>query len=204
MLRFTQCALLGAVALLAGLHLDRLDVSSARGEAPDSTVEAAVRPAPARMTTSEVRAFLTRQRVPHGHLDLRILTQRVNDAAARHQLDPAMVLAVIRVESMFRPAAISHKGALGLMQILPGTGEELAMEIGFPWEGEHVLLEPDLNIELGAFYLRKMLDRFGGDREAALEAYNVGPARLARRRAAEPEAPFNYASLVLPYWQDLR
>jgi soluble lytic murein transglycosylase-like protein len=198
MRRLAQCALLGAVSVLAGQQFDRpaepTAKDPARAEAPAAPV---LRP-------SDVAAFLVRHRIRHDQIDIRSLTDRVNAAAARHAVDPAMVLAVIRVESTFQPAAVSSRGALGLMQILPDTGQALAAEMGVAWEGEHALLEPDLNIELGAYYLRKLLDRFGGDREAALEAYNIGPTRFASRRRERDPAPFVYARRVLPYWDDLR
>lgn len=201
MRRFTQSALLGAVILLSAVHLDRLQEATPK---PAPRVEASADVPSDRLTTREIEAFLVRNRIPHEHLALVPLAERVNQAARRNGLDPAVVLAVIGVESTFRPAAISHKGALGLMQILPNTGQELAAEMGVSWEGDHALLEPDLNIELGAYYLRKLLDRFDGDLAAALEAYNVGPARLAMRQRTEPEAPFRYASRVLPYWEEIR
>ena len=210
MRKLAQGALLGAVVLLAGLHLDHGFVPS-RGDGGEVSLEAGVVPADwtasaesSVVTTGHVRAFLQRNRIPFRHLDLRTLVDRVNQASARHRLEPAMVLAVIQVESTFRPDAISHKGAVGLMQILPRTGEELAAEMGVPWEGEYQLLEPDLNIELGAYYLRKLLDRFDGDRTSALEAYFQGPNRLvAWRRDRDRTIPYLYARRVLPYWEEL-
>jgi len=211
MARMVQGAVLGAIVLLAALHLDGgappspqpdQDVTRGRVEAEPSVVPAALRPA-STVTAGDFRAFLNRNRIPHQHLDLQDFVERINQAAARNQVEPAMVLAVIRVESTFQPDAISHKGALGLMQILPGTGQALAEEIGLAWEGDHQLLEPDMNIELGAYYLRKLLDRFDGDRESALEAYFQGPTRLATRRGIDSAQTYHYAHRVLPYWDDL-
>ena len=208
MRKLAQASLLGAVVLLAGLQLDRLPGAATYGAPPaDAAGEPGAaakleRSGPPTVSPGHLRAFLRSQRIPHQHLDLRELAERVNQAAARNDLEPAMVMAVIRVESTFRPAAISDKGALGLMQILPGTAQELAAELGLPWEGEHRLLDPDLNIELGAYYLRKLLNRFDGDREAALEAYFQGPTRLARMRARDRSVPLRYARRVIPYWDD--
>ena len=205
MQRLAQCAILGAAVVLAGMHLDRPGDAPRTSAPPQLSVPPASAAAPAvdELTAGEIRAFLVRNRITHD-LDLQALRHRINGAASRHGVEPAMLLAVIRVESTFRPEAISHKGALGLMQILPGTGEALAKEMGLAWQGEHQLLEPDLNIEMGAYYLGKLLNRFGGDPEAALEAYFQGPTRLAARRRTEPAAPMVYASRVLPYWEQLR
>jgi len=70
--------------------------------------------------------------------------------------------------------------------------------------GEHQLLEPDINIELGTRYLRKLLDHYHGDLDLALEAYNRGPTRLARLRAGGGEAPRVYASRVLRRREEIR
>ena len=93
------------------------------------------------------------------------------DAAARHQVSPALIKAVMLVESGFNPTALSPKGAMGLMQLMPGTAAELGVTDAF---------DPAQAIGGGAAYLRKMLDRFGGDGIKATAAYNAGPGRVQR------------------------
>jgi soluble lytic murein transglycosylase-like protein len=118
--------------------------------------------------------------------------------ARRHELDLALVMAVMHVESRFHNFAISPAGAVGLMQILPSTGEELARREGVRWRGSQTLLEPSTNVRLGTAYLRELLDRYDGDLWAALAAYNWGPGHVDRRLQEGVTLPSGYPSLV---WQ---
>lgn len=106
--------------------------------------------------------------------------------ATRNRLDPAWVTAEIRAESLFDPNARSPANAMGLMQILPGTGAEAARKAGLPWGGAQSLYEPDTNIALGTAYLRQLLDRHGGKPYEIIAAYNAGPAPLNRWRSQRP------------------
>jgi soluble lytic murein transglycosylase len=184
MRRFGLSALLGAAVLLAGIRLEPsptpdLAADPGSGGSVHRSAPPPVLPAASpQLTAHQLREYLRRSRIPTGHLDLPRLAARIDAAAKANELDPGLLLAVIRVESTFQPYAVSNRGALGLMQILPVTGAELAAELGRRWDGSHTLLEPDLNIDLGARYLRKLLDRFDGDQRAALRAYFVGPTRL--------------------------
>ncbi len=104
--------------------------------------------------------------------------------AESYSLDLYLVAAVIRAESRFDPHALSHAGAIGLMQIIPTTGEWIAAqidEVGFTIED---LYDPEVNIRFGAWYLRYLLDRFG-DANIALAAYNAGPSNAIRWQAGE-------------------
>jgi soluble lytic murein transglycosylase-like protein len=90
--------------------------------------------------------------------------------AARYDISPALLEAVVWQESRWNAAAVSPAGARGLAQLMPATGRQL----GVDWR------DPRANLEGGARYLRMQLDRFGGDVEKALAAYNAGPERVAR------------------------
>ncbi len=105
------------------------------------------------------------------------LHQLAADAARRHGLDPDLVLAVVSVESAFRPAAVSPKGAQGLMQLMPGTARELG--VADP-------LDPASNLDGGARYLRALIARYDGDLTKALAAYNAGPGAVDRHRGVPP------------------
>jgi soluble lytic murein transglycosylase-like protein len=89
----------------------------------------------------------------------------IRDAARRHHVDVALVKAVIRAESDFVPRAISPKGALGLMQLMPATARRHNV-----WR----VFEPQENVEGGVTHLRYLLDRYGGNLRLALAAYNAG------------------------------
>lgn len=99
------------------------------------------------------------------------LATRVIAVAGRFGLDPALVMAVIEVESGRDPTALSPKGAVGLMQVMPET----AALFGFPEPAD-----PASNLAAGCRYLATLLDSFGGDVELALAAYNAGPGAVRR------------------------
>ena len=108
-------------------------------------------------------------------------TANVNDivssAGNRHQIDPDFLSSVIRAESNFNPGAVSHKGAQGLMQLMPGTATKLGVKNAFA---------PEENVDGGARYLRELLDLYNGDAVKALAAYNAGPHRVQQYGGVPP------------------
>lgn len=108
---------------------------------------------------------------PDGEL-LRLIENQAYD----RELDPRLVQAVVQVESGYNPRALSNKGAIGLMQLMPGTAAQLAVDD--PWDVEQ-------NLRGGTSYLRQMLDRFG-DLELALAAYNAGPEAVVKHSGIPP------------------
>ena len=88
------------------------------------------------------------------------------------------------------------RNARGLMQIMPATGEELARRLGHPWHGPDALFDPTLNLKLGTAYLRQLLNRYNGNVETALAAYNWGPGHIDRRIASGVSLPRLYPQLV--------
>ncbi|MGC2301067.1 MAG: transglycosylase SLT domain-containing protein [Acidobacteriaceae bacterium] len=98
--------------------------------------------------------------------------------AERNGLDPYMVASLIRQETEFNPGAVSNKNAYGLMQLLPAVGRSLAKEEGIRHFQTSELLNPSTNIRLGTLYLKRTLDKFGGQPEYAFAAYNAGDDRV--------------------------
>ena len=105
------------------------------------------------------------------------LSELIVHEGKKYGYDPLLLTAVIITESSFNNRARSNRGALGLMQIRPSTGKELATEVSVQWQGKRSLYDPKVNIALGAYYLNKLFLHFG-DLGLALEAYNHGPSRL--------------------------
>lgn len=97
-----------------------------------------------------------------------------------HKLSLPIVLSLIEVESSFNPAAISHKGARGMMQIMPQTGEYLAKKMGMKWQGAESLHDPKTNIAMALEYLVELREKFKRT-DLILTAYNMGPYALKRK-----------------------
>lgn len=145
-----------------------------------------------------VLAHLLRYRHRSGLSDRELagLARTIVVESKRQQLDPALVLAVMHVESRFDTYAVSPKDALGLMQLLPSTGAWLAPQVGVDWQGPQTLFDPASNVRLGVAYLRQLVDRYDGDVRTALLAYNWGPGRIDQRLRRGAPLPREYAQLV--------
>lgn len=126
----------------------------------------------------------------------RSVARVILEEATRHRISPHLVLAVIHIESAYQPFAISHAGALGLMQVMPPTGAEVADRIGIAWRGRQTLFDPETNVRIGVAYLRELLDRYG-DVRTALAAYNWGPGRVDKRVRRGRRPPAQYADQVM-------
>ncbi len=96
------------------------------------------------------------------------------------QLDPFLVAALIRQESEFDPKVISRAHAYGLTQILPSTGREISRKLSLRGFRADMLFTPGVNLNIGTYFLRTLLDRLQGNWEATLASYNAGPARVAK------------------------
>jgi soluble lytic murein transglycosylase-like protein len=113
---------------------------------------------------------------------------RVAELAAKYDISPALLEALVWQESRWRENAVSPVGARGLAQLMPGTARQLGVNPD----------DPHANLEGGARYLREQLDRFGGDLEKALAAYNAGPGRVARANGVPAITETrNYVSAIL-------
>ena len=101
-------------------------------------------------------------------------------AAQRHGIDPNLLLAVMRVESAYQKHIVSYAGAVGLMQIMPRTGQLIAQALGRDHFTPAELLDPEVNLEFAAWYLASLIRRFDGRLPLAVAAYNGGPHNVRR------------------------
>ena len=108
---------------------------------------------------------------PEMDIDRDGVEKLVREAANRHNMDPALIRAVIQTESNWNPRAYSHKGAGGLMQLIPTTAQRY---------GAYDVFDPQQNIDAGVKYLRTLLQRYNGNLELALAAYNAGEGAVDR------------------------
>jgi soluble lytic murein transglycosylase len=111
----------------------------------------------------------------------------VRAAALTFSVDENVVFSVIKIESGFKDDAASGKGAIGLMQIMPSTGEYLYNKVYKNAEKKfekNMLFRADLNIELGTYYIRYLLDKFDGDLNWAVAAYNAGEGNASAWRTS--------------------
>ena len=106
--------------------------------------------------------------------------------ALEEGLDPALVAALVLQESSFDAGAVSSAGARGLMQVMPPTGRALARQLGVRYR-RSMLHDPETSLDFGTHYLRSLLERFGGQVERALAAYNAGPHRVTTWTEERPE-----------------
>ena len=146
-----------------------------------------------------IRKLLARLQIRHTALPVRereALARTIVSEARLRNLDPELVIAVIEVESGGYHLAVSHVGAMGLMQLLPATAEELAGKHDIDWNGPDTLFDPTTNVKLGTAYLRELADRYG-DVSVALAAYNWGPGRIDRRLRQGAGVPSRYIEQVM-------
>lgn len=115
-------------------------------------------------------------RLPRGYTPAQ-MNAWIRQASARHGLDQSLLRAVMEIESGGDPAAVSPKGAQGLMQIMPGTARDLALQDPF---------DPQENIDAGSRYLKAQLKAFAGDVRLALAAYNAGPEAVRKYGGVPP------------------
>jgi soluble lytic murein transglycosylase-like protein len=143
----------------------------------------------------EARTHPPGARLDNPLLEARPYHAEVRAAADRFAVDPALLHAVIEAESRYNPKAVSEKGAIGLMQVMPETGRRYGV-------GAKELRVPEQNIATGARYLADLLRLFRGDVELALAGYNAGEHAVARYGNEIPPYPETkaYVPRVMGFW----
>jgi len=160
------------------------DVAKTVTAAPAKVAQA---PSAIASVAEQVRQQFFKTEVPFGGI--------IYDEAKKNDLPPELVAAVVHTESKFVPTARSNRGAVGLMQLVPTTGR---------WMGANNLNDPAQNIQAGAKYLRYLTDRFSGDQQKAIAAYNAGEGNVRRFNGVPPFAETrNYVQRVRSFQQDL-
>jgi TolA-binding protein len=114
----------------------------------------------------------------------------VSREAGKNGLDPFLVLAVMRQESIFDPSVVSRAGAVGLMQLMPATSQTICKELGEPYYTDS-LYHPSVNIRQGSFYIKRLLDQFGGNQVLAIASYNGGPNKASEWFAKNKRTTFD-------------
>jgi soluble lytic murein transglycosylase-like protein len=132
-------------------------------------------------------ASVTPQPVP-GSID-----EIIGRASQRYNVEPGLIKAVIKAESNFNPNAVSSAGARGLMQLMPGTAKDLGVTDSF---------NPEQNVMAGTRFLRQMLDRYNGNLDSALAAYNWGPGNVDRKGNFLPRETRAYLAKVKFHYSD--
>lgn len=149
--------------------------------------------------TAKVAFSITRP-AARGSLSRQSSNAALNAVASRHRIDPLLLHSIVAKESAFRPGAISHKGALGLMQIMPGTARGLGVR-----DPSRLLVDQELNLVTGATYLKQLQRQFGNDVPAVLAAYNAGPGAVKRYRGTPPYAETrDYVKTIMKRYRGAR
>lgn len=123
----------------------------------------------------------------------------VRSNAALQQIDPAIILGLIRQESLLDSKALSPVGAQGLMQVMPNTARQIADKLDETWRSDAGLFNPAVNIRYGSYYFAELLNRFNGHFALAAAAYNAGPSRIMKWLPPDKSVPADIWIETIPF-----
>jgi soluble lytic murein transglycosylase len=169
-------------------------LASAAGSNADAVSAPIVAEEPGRDTIVSLVREHRRYAPDHYHQSL---ADVIYDAAVSAEVDPLLVASIVAKESSFVPSAVSSKGALGLMQLAPFVAEDVSNRSDVAWNGVKSLESPEVNVKLGILYYKELVERFDGDAQKALTAYNFGPTRVAKQLREGTYRGSRYAREVL-------
>ncbi len=187
----------GAVCLL-GFSVGKVSLEAKQLELPHFFAKSrtAKLPVPAAVKFSPLEISLQaffRGKFPESSADEVVeLTRLFLQLCRDYHFKPAQILGLIHVESAFRIEAESPVGALGLMQVMPATGREVAESLGMAWNGRATLVDPKSNLRLGFHYLAMLRRKFSNRADRYLTAYNWGPYRVAGMVEKRRPLPLDY------------
>ena len=131
------------------------------------------------------------------------LTSVIYSESKKYHYDPLFLVSVILTESTFKKHQVSDSGAVGLMQLLPATGRNMAPGAGVDWKGTGTLNSPEANIKIGSFYLFQYILKYQ-DVKKALVAYNVGETKLRGIEQENRPLPKQYLDKVIGTYKELK
>lgn len=129
--------------------------------------------------------------------ELHELASHVIKNSKEYIIEPELILAIISVESSFNKKAVSHKGALGLMQIMPNTFMEAAKELGIENNGNDSIYDLENNVRIGTHYLAKLNKKYKNNIKLSLTAYNEGPRNLDNHLKNKEPVSYKYFNKVM-------
>jgi soluble lytic murein transglycosylase len=150
----------------------------------------------------EITTVLERQGTDLKTMNLEDLATVIYEEATRYNHDPKFILALIAIESSFKNASVSERGAKGLMQLMPYVAQAIAQELGMEWTGDHNLFDPVINVKLGIYYLSRLTDDFKNP-GLALTAYNYGPSYIRSLVERRQRVPLHYYRRVLAFYHTI-
>lgn len=199
----SSALLTGGVSRIAGLH-DAVTIAPALQERPQEERRDRACPRVSVPDRETILAMIRDHRRASDEGWLNELASAIYAESVEAELDPLFVATIVAKESSFRSRVVSRAGAVGLMQIRPFVGRDVARRLGIEWNGIETLHQPHTNVRLGISYYKHLVERFEGNVIRALSAYNFGPSRVARQVRRGTFTGSHYANSILSLYDRLK